>query len=52
MKIPKNTDHNSVKCPRCGKVHKIPLELLSAAAIALNQNAAKKINSAAGFGNK
>jgi heat shock protein HtpX len=52
MKIPKDTDHNSVKCPRCGKVHKIPLELLSAAAIALNENAAKKINSAAGFGNK
>ncbi len=37
MKIPKETDHNDIKCPRCGKMHEIPLELLSAAAIAMSQ---------------
>ena len=43
MKIPKETDHSSVKCPRCGKIHDIPLELLSAAAIAMNQSSTKQI---------
>ena len=43
MKIPKGTDHKTVKCPRCGKIHEIPVELLGAAAIALNQSTAKQI---------
>jgi heat shock protein HtpX len=43
MKIPKDTDHDKVKCPRCGKVHEIPLELLSTAAVALSQRPAKRI---------
>jgi len=40
MKIPKNTDHNAVKCPRCGRVHQIPPEFLTAAAIAAGQSRA------------
>jgi heat shock protein HtpX len=42
MKIPKDTDHNEIKCPRCGKLHEIPLELLSAAAIAAGQSSKNK----------
>jgi heat shock protein HtpX len=38
MKIPKETDHSKVNCPRCGKTHEIPLKLLSAAAIAASQS--------------
>jgi heat shock protein HtpX len=34
MKIPKESDHNKIQCPRCGISHEVPLELLSAAAIA------------------
>ena len=33
MKIPKVMDHERVKCPRCGKVHEIPPELMGIAAI-------------------
>jgi len=40
MKIPKETDHSTVKCPRCGKIHKVPPELLSAAVIAMRQSPA------------
>lgn len=40
MKIPKETDHNKVKCPRCGSIHEIPLEFLSAAAIAAGHRSA------------
>jgi heat shock protein HtpX len=36
MKIPKETDHSKIKCPRCGRVHEVPTEFLSAAAIAMN----------------
>jgi len=43
MKIPKETDHNNIKCPRCGRIHQIPLEFLSASAIALSQNPAKHL---------
>jgi heat shock protein HtpX len=37
MRIPKETDYEKVKCPRCGTVHNIPMEFLSAAAIAMSQ---------------
>ncbi|HEM49124.1 MAG TPA: peptidase M28, partial [Caldithrix sp.] len=37
MKIPKETDYSKVKCPRCGTVHGVPMEFLSAAAIAMSQ---------------
>ncbi len=37
MKIPKETDYSKVKCPRCGTIHNIPIEFLSAVAIATNQ---------------
>jgi heat shock protein HtpX len=43
MKIPKETDHGKVKCVRCGKIHQIPLELLSAAAIAASHISTKQI---------
>lgn len=42
MKIPKETDHSKVKCPRCGKTHEIPLELLSAVAIAASHSSTKQ----------
>ena len=37
MKIPRETDYSKVKCPRCGTIHNIPMEFLSAVAIATNQ---------------
>jgi heat shock protein HtpX len=43
MKIPKETEHSKVKCPRCGKTHEIAVELLSAAAIAVSQSPTKHI---------
>lgn len=43
MKIPKETDYSKVKCPRCGTIHSIPMELLSAAAIAMSQKEGKKL---------
>jgi heat shock protein HtpX len=34
MKIPPNFEHKKVRCPRCGRVHEVPLELLAATIIA------------------
>ena len=42
MKIPKETDYSKVKCPRCGTIHTIPLELLSAAVIVAGQKLKNK----------
>lgn len=30
MKIPPNFKHKQVKCPRCGRVHQVPIEFLAA----------------------
>jgi heat shock protein HtpX len=37
IKIPREMDHSNIKCPRCGKQHEIPMEFLSAAAIAIQK---------------
>ena len=44
MKIPKETDYSKVKCPRCGTIHSVPMEFLSAAAIALNHKSGSSAN--------
>ena len=44
MKIPKDTDYSKVKCPRCGITHNIPIEFLSAAAIALSEREKGSVN--------
>ena len=38
MKIPKGLAQKNIDCPRCGKSHEIPLEFLSAAAIAASHS--------------
>lgn len=42
LKIPKDTDYSKLKCPRCGTVHSVPVEFLSAAAIAAGHQSGKK----------
>ncbi len=33
MKIPPKFEHKKVKCPRCGRIHQVPLELLASAVL-------------------
>jgi heat shock protein HtpX len=42
LKIPKETDHSTIRCPRCGKIHQIPPELLTAAVLAVGQSNLKQ----------
>jgi heat shock protein HtpX len=43
MKIPKGLEQKVLDCPRCGKSHEIPVEFLSAAAIAATHFPNKKM---------
>jgi heat shock protein HtpX len=37
MKIPPNFDRKEVRCPRCGRVHQVPVEFLAAAIAGMEQ---------------